>query len=199
MSSLPVYEPSYIHSADQLRSESRRLGLDLPVSDDLSVLHTPLHVGNRTVPNRFVALPIRAMDAEEDGTPGRLTKRRACRAAAGGFGLIWVEGVEVDPTVETGAGHLRLREENLSAFSSWLTDLRAAGDSPPLVILQLVCSRTLSACSDDDLDAICAAYVRCAGLAEAAGFDGVDVVCAHRGLLAESLVAHNRSGPFGGL
>jgi 2,4-dienoyl-CoA reductase-like NADH-dependent reductase (Old Yellow Enzyme family) len=52
--------------------------------------------------------------------------------------------------------------------------------------------------SDDDVDALIAAFARAAALAEAAGFDFVDVKHCHGYLLHEFLCARGRSGRWGG-
>ena len=41
-----------------LEEKLRRLGLDIPMSDDLSPLFLPLSVGSKTLPNRLAALPM---------------------------------------------------------------------------------------------------------------------------------------------
>jgi len=52
--------------------------------------------------------------------------------------------------------------------------------------------------SDEELGNLPPAYARAAGLAEAAGFDFVDIKCCHGYLLHESLAAYDRPGPYGG-
>jgi 2,4-dienoyl-CoA reductase-like NADH-dependent reductase (Old Yellow Enzyme family) len=52
--------------------------------------------------------------------------------------------------------------------------------------------------TDGELEAIGANYVRSAKLAQAAGFDFVDVKCCHGYLLHELLSARARPGPYGG-
>ena len=52
--------------------------------------------------------------------------------------------------------------------------------------------------SDDYLRHTGEALANAAGLAERAGFDGVDIKCCHRYLLSELLSAHTRPGQYGG-
>lgn len=52
--------------------------------------------------------------------------------------------------------------------------------------------------SDDELFRLEDDFARTAQLAQAAGFDGVDVKCCHRYLASELLSAHTRPGAFGG-
>ncbi len=86
---LPHYEPFYLRTLDELRSEIDRLGVDIPLSDEISCLAEA--VPEMPIANRFCAQPITGLDALADGSPGPLTRRRYRRLAEGGFGLIWVE------------------------------------------------------------------------------------------------------------
>jgi NADPH2 dehydrogenase len=52
--------------------------------------------------------------------------------------------------------------------------------------------------TDGELEAIGAAYVRAAAVAQRAGFDFVDVKCCHGYLLHELLASKTRPGPYGG-
>lgn len=52
--------------------------------------------------------------------------------------------------------------------------------------------------SDDYLFSLVDAFGKTAALAQAAGFDGVDIKCCHRYLNSELLSAYNRPGAFGG-
>lgn len=52
--------------------------------------------------------------------------------------------------------------------------------------------------SDEYLDQVKDDMVKAAGLAEKAGFDGVDIKCCHRYLNSELLSAYNRAGRYGG-
>lgn len=52
--------------------------------------------------------------------------------------------------------------------------------------------------TDEYLEALPEAFVRAAGLAREAGFDGVDIKACHRYLFSELLAAHTREGRYGG-
>lgn len=148
---IPDYQPFYLHTLDELRAEIARLGLAIPVEENVTALAHPLDVGGVRIPNRFCAQPITSGD---DGAPGKLTHRRYVRYATGGFGLIWVEATG-------GVKRLRLNEETLGAFRSMVEAMRAAAPQNPTIILQL------APAPDDEL-------IRTAGLAARAGFDGID-------------------------
>lgn len=153
---IPNYEPFYLHTLDDLRAEIARLGLTIPVEENVSVLAQPLNVGGKRMPNRFCAQPITGCDGTPEGAPGELTRRRYERYAAGGFGLIWVEATGGD------ARRLRLNDGTLDTFRSMIDTMRAAAPENPTIILQL------APVLDDEL-------IHTATLAARAGFDGIDV------------------------
>lgn len=162
---LDGYEPFYLHSPAELRDEICRLGLDLPVADDDRILETPLAVGGCGLDNRFCALPVAGLDANPDGTPGPLTLRRYTRLAAGGYGLLWLEGADIgEPT----PGRLALNERTFDAFRELVATLRAEAHrhgGHPRLILQLRATPGVGA------ETLTAA----ARLAHRAGFEGVDL------------------------
>ena len=88
---IPNYQPFYLHSLAALRAEIARLGLEASVDDDLSPLGQPLHIQGKVIQNRFCAQPIAGGDAQPDGSPSALTRRRYRAYAKGAFGLIWIE------------------------------------------------------------------------------------------------------------
>ena len=132
---IPDYQPFYIETMDGLRSEIARLGLEIPLKEDISPLARPLKVGGRVIPNRFCAQPISSGDALEWGAPSLMTRRRYRAYAKGGFGLIWLE--------RTGAleaeksGRLCLSALTVPQFASMLEEMRAAAAQPTVVVLQL--------------------------------------------------------------
>ncbi|RFC46269.1 MAG: 4-dienoyl-CoA reductase [Verrucomicrobia bacterium] len=157
---IPDYQPFYIKSADGLRSEIARLGLEIPFEEDISPLARSLTVGGTFVPNRFCAQPIAGGDALEGGVPSSLTRRRYVTYARGAFGLIWVER-----TVALEAerqGRLCLSASSVSQFASLLGEICDAAPRPPVVVLQLASAQP-------------EALVSAAKLARDAGFDGVDI------------------------
>ncbi|MDR1291614.1 MAG: NADH:flavin oxidoreductase, partial [Planctomycetaceae bacterium] len=82
----------FLNSYDELQSELMRLGLEIPVEDDFSVLAEPLSFcyrdKTRTFPNRFVVQPMEGFDSGQNGEPTALSFRRYERFAGGGAGLI---------------------------------------------------------------------------------------------------------------
>ncbi len=168
---IPGYQPFYIESVEALRAEITRLGLEIPVGDDLTPLAAPLAIGPVQVPNRFCAQPIAGGDAGPDGAPGELTRRRYRRSAEGRFGLIWVERTTAGSAEKPG--QLCLHAGSLPAFRAMVQEMRASVAETPTIILQLASA---------SLDTLFAA----AELAAEAGFDGIDVQ-GSRDLLPEAV------------
>ncbi len=106
----------HLKNLDDLRAEIERLGLRLPIDEDVSVLSTPLTIAGRRMPNRFSVQPMEGFDAHPDGSPGELTFRRYRRYAAGGFGLIWFEATAVLEEARSNPGQLWLHAGSVGAF-----------------------------------------------------------------------------------
>ncbi len=212
--SLPHYEPFYLPTLDALRTEIARLGLDLPLDEDLSLLGAPLPGLPLAIPNRFCAQPVTGLDAAPDGSPGPLTRRRYLRTARGGFGLVWVESTAAGPSAPPGV--LRLDKETRPAFADLVTRMREAARTEwgrhVTIILQLAPSlpgplrvhrtpgddENAPLASDQQITQCAAQLVQAAALAAEAGFDGVDVQASRHALPGAVLGAFTREGPYGG-
>jgi NADPH-dependent glutamate synthase beta subunit-like oxidoreductase/2,4-dienoyl-CoA reductase-like NADH-dependent reductase (Old Yellow Enzyme family) len=168
---IPAYQPFYLRTLADLRAEIARLGLGIPVDDDLARLARTLRIGPRRVPNRLCAQPIVGGDAEHDGAPSELTRRRYRRYAQGGFGLIWLE--QTAALSAEKPGQLCLNEGTLAAFGTMVREMRAAAAESPMIVIQLASGHP---------DAL----VHAARLAADAGFDGVDMRCP-RDVLPEAM------------
>ncbi|MBN1811566.1 MAG: FAD-dependent oxidoreductase [Anaerolineae bacterium] len=120
----------HLKNLDQLRAEIERLGLEMPIDEDVSVLSTPLTIADRQMPNRFSVQPMEGFDAQPDGAPGELSFRRYRRYASGGFGLIWFEATAVMEEARSNPGQLWLHAGNVGAFRELVEATRkAAQDS----------------------------------------------------------------------
>ncbi|HOF17866.1 MAG TPA: NADH:flavin oxidoreductase, partial [Phycisphaerae bacterium] len=128
-------------SLHELKDEISRRDLDLPTSDDLSILATPVSFGRLTVPNRFAAQPMEGCDGGADGAPGELTVRKYRRLAAGGVGMIWFEACAVVPEGRANPRQLWLHEGTAGAFAAMVRATRQAaadaGGPQPVLVLQL--------------------------------------------------------------
>ena len=102
---------------DDLKAALDDCGLELPLSDNLSVLGEPVKIGDRTLPNRFVVQPMEGVDGDPvTGAPTDLTFRRYERFAEGGSGLIWAESVAVSADGVSGARQMRVNKDNRDAY-----------------------------------------------------------------------------------
>ena len=134
-------------------------GLELPYSEDLTILQTPVTGDGFTAPNAFCIHPMEGCDSTLSGSPDELTIRRYERFAKSGAGLIWVEAVAVhndgraNPrqlcmTADTYDGFARIREKISK-------DAASAGHKQPVVVMQLTHSGRFSNHSGSH-DPVCA-------------------------------------------
>lgn len=115
--------------------------IQLPKTEDWSVLKTPVMINRYNVPNRIVYQPMEGCDAESSGCPSALTLRRYQRFAAGGPGIIWIEATAVMPEGRANPRQLQLNETTLDDFKRLCelikeTSLRENGYAP-FVSIQL--------------------------------------------------------------
>lgn len=130
-------------TAAGLRDGARRMGLDIPCRDDISILLEKAVFAGRPAPNRLAVLPMEGADAEPSGAPSEATRRRYRRWAEGGAGLIWCEATAVRADGRSNPRQLMLTEGTLGGFAKLADEIRAAarksrGPGPaPLLALQL--------------------------------------------------------------
>ncbi|MBT7300067.1 MAG: NADH:flavin oxidoreductase, partial [Victivallales bacterium] len=129
------------HSAAALQQDAAELGIELPWSDDLSILGDATEIAGLTVPNRFVVHPMEGFDSDEQGAPGQLCARRYCRYAEGGTGLIWFEATAVLWEARSNPGQLWLHDGNVGAFAEVVAATRKAAREAhgrePVMVIQL--------------------------------------------------------------
>ncbi|MDD5704546.1 MAG: flavin oxidoreductase/NADH oxidase [Kiritimatiellae bacterium] len=130
-----------LKTLDDLRRELASRGLDLPLSADASILAQPLALGAAQLHNRFAVQPMEGLDADADGTPGKLAFRRYGRYAAGGASLIWAEATAVVPEGRANPRQFWLHDGNVDAFrrlaEATRRSARETGWPAPLLVLQL--------------------------------------------------------------
>jgi len=106
-----------LKTPDDLKTALKECGLELPISDQLSVLGDSVKLGECTLPNRFVVQPMEGVDGDPvTGAATDLTYRRYRRFAEGGSGLIWAESVAVSPDGVSGARQMRINKDNLDSY-----------------------------------------------------------------------------------
>lgn len=135
-----MHERFHYHSLDELKEKLEALKLQLPLSENLSALAVPLEVNGKIIHNRLAIHPMEGCDANEDGTPSQLTKRRYDRFVRGGAGLIWFEAVSTTMEGRASAHQLRVDDKNLPAFQRMVEDMRETGlrenGFEPVIIMQ---------------------------------------------------------------
>ncbi len=126
---------------DALRRKVAELGVDVPLSEDLSPLSRPVKVGAVSAPNAFCCLPMEGCDSEPDGSPSELVARRYHRLLSGGAGLVWWEACAVTPEGRANELQMMLTRDNAEKFAALLDDTRRAAHErngwQPLCVLQL--------------------------------------------------------------
>jgi 2,4-dienoyl-CoA reductase-like NADH-dependent reductase (Old Yellow Enzyme family) len=152
------------HCLDDLEAESRRLGLDLRFTTDLTPLFKPVRVGPYHVGNSFCIQPMEGCDGTLDGMPDELTFRRYRRFGAGGSKLIWGEAAAVLAEARANPRQLVVCDQTACGLEQMLTECRQAhrdifgSDNDLVVGLQLTHSgryshpRALLAIHDPVLD-----------------------------------------------
>jgi 2,4-dienoyl-CoA reductase (NADPH2) len=202
----------------EIIEKAKDLGFELPFSDDISPLLTPVLFEKFIIPNRLVVQPMEGYDSEADGSPSSLTKRRYLRYANGGSGIIWYEAVAVSPDARSNPNQLWINRTNSSVFASLNNEVRSAAKQSgitPFLVIQLThsgryskpdgkpypqvaaFSQTLDKgvpylLTDDDLKRIQDHYIEAAKLSAKAGFDAIDLKACHGYLVIELLSARSR-------
>ncbi len=137
------HERFHFSDRNALERKISELGLDMPSSDDISVLFSPLYMPGRTLLNRFVVLPMEGADADPSGKPSDLTFRRYKRFAEGGSGAIWFEATSVVAEARSNPHQLWIQPETKKGFQRLVKETRLAAhrkfghDHDLLLILQL--------------------------------------------------------------
>ena len=132
------HEKFHYKDLTQLRAELERLGISLPLSENLACLQEPLTLQDgHTVQGRIAIQPMEGCDGNADGSPAELTLRRYRRFAGSGAGLIWAEAVAVTPEGRANPRQLWLTEDNLDAFKAMTEQIREIslkenGFAPPV-------------------------------------------------------------------
>lgn len=208
-------------SLKELRSDLNEIDFELPLSGNTELLKNELRTKRNIIPNRIAIHPMEGADANDDGTPSELTKRRYKRFAAGGAGLIWLEAIAVDKVGRANSSQLFLNKSNLAEFKELITLIKKESDCNPYTVAQLTHSgrfgeNKLIAARDKKLDSVSISendfqiitdaeldqlqldYLNASKLAKEAGFEAVDIKSCHRYLLSGLLAAKNRDGKYGG-
>ena len=125
-----MHEKFHYKSLEEIRQRAAELGEWLPLEEDVSILTSPMRLGDWTLPNRIALQPMEGTDGTEDGAPGPLTIRRYHRFAKGGAALIWFEAVATAPEVRASAHQLYLTPDNLDDFKRLVGEIKEIGLRP---------------------------------------------------------------------
>jgi len=151
-------------SPEDVTADAARLGHDMPLSGDFSVLFTPVQIGPLTAGGRLSIHPMEGCDGTPDGRPDELTYRRYRRFGAGGAKVIWGEATAIADEGRMNPRQLMINEQTAADLERMLAGCREAhreamGNDDGLVIgLQLTHSgrygyrRPLIATRDPILD-----------------------------------------------
>lgn len=120
------HERFHYSSLEELKQDIQRLGVDIPVAEEVDCLNETLQIGPHRLPNRLAVLPMEGCDGRLEGSPDELTRRRYLRFARGGAGLLWFEATAVVHEGRANPRQLYLNGDNAASFSSLLQDSLAA-------------------------------------------------------------------------
>ena len=213
-----MHERFRYKTKDELKENARLLGLELPFSEDISPLFTPVSFNGFSVSNRFVVQPMEGYDSENEGSPSFLTRRRYLRYASGGSGMIWYEAVAVTREGRSNPRQLWINKDNIGAFASLNAEVRKTATQAginPFLVIQLTHSGRYSKpygkpkpvvaafnetldrgtpyiLTDADLKKIQDQYVVAARLAADSGFNAIDIKACHGYLIIDLLAATSR-------
>jgi len=121
---LSSFQRFSFHTGAELQDKAGQLGIDIPFTEDISVLFEKKSVTSRTLPNRFAVHPMEGFDSFSDGSPSDRVFRRYLRYAAGGSGLIWFEAASVVPEGKSNPHQMMLTDSNLGQFKYLLEKVR---------------------------------------------------------------------------
>jgi 2,4-dienoyl-CoA reductase-like NADH-dependent reductase (Old Yellow Enzyme family) len=191
-------------------------------------LFAPLTLPNgAVVPNRMAKAAMEENMADSGQLPGESLRRLYAGWAEGGVGLILSGNVMIDPTALTGPGGVVLDERQpIEPFKAWARAAMSGGGQAWLQInhpgrqvfaamgQQAVAPSAVGvdmgayshlfpvprALDEAGIAGIVARFVTTAGLAEAAGFSGVQIHAAHGYLISQFLspLTNRRTDAWGG-
>ncbi len=180
-------------------------------------LASPIKIGKKTAPNRWVNHPMECNDADDSGNPTDLTLKRYQKLAEGGAGIITVESLSISPQSRARKHQLEITERNIEGLSRLVKEMREFNNKP-LIIFQINHSGNISnkafsqvvsynptgdpsvtILSDEDTEVIKNRFVNAAVIAHQVGADGIDFKQCHGYFCGQLLrPANTKNGRFGG-
>lgn len=188
-----------------------------------SKLYHELRIGSMTMRNATFMAPMSLGYESQDGTINEVLKEYWIRRAEGGVGCIITDALSVDPAVPYLGNTLCFRgEESISAYREFTAAIHAAGakvipqithPGPESVsaffgVEPMASSAYLNsmgkktrALALEEIPGIVEKYAVCAEQAKEAGFDGIELHCAHAYMLLGSFLSpmrNKRTDRYGG-
>lgn len=189
----------------------------------MSKLYEPLQIGGMEIKNRTFMAPMSLGYESEDGTVNERMQAYWLARARGGVGCIITDALSVDPRVPYLGNTLCFRgEESIAAYKQFTDKVHACGAKiipqvthpgpesisaffgiPPVASSAYINSmgQTTRALDISELPAIIAQYAETALNAKRAGFDGIELHCAHAYMLLGSFLSpmrNKRTDEYGG-
>jgi len=121
------HESFVFTSKADLLQKVQELGIELPLIDNIGTLFKPISIGKRKIPNRLAVQPMEGFDANQDGSPSKLTFRRYRRYAEGGSGLIWFEATSIAAEGRSNPHQLMVNAQNLDSIKRLVENTRQWG------------------------------------------------------------------------
>lgn len=114
--------------------------LEIPYSDNLKILDTPITLYKKTIPNRIAIQPMEGCDGTYEGAIDELTHRRYLRFAKSGAGVIWFEATAIANEGRANPRQLFLNEKTLDSFKKLISEVRETAyketKTEPVLIMQ---------------------------------------------------------------
>ncbi|MFY9176083.1 MAG: hypothetical protein WBI74_11365 [Caldicoprobacterales bacterium] len=130
-------------SLDEVKEDISKLGVIIPISQDLEILKKTISMGDKIIPNSLGIHPMEGCDGTVEGKPDELTYRRYERFARGGAGLLWFEATAVVEEGRANPRQIYICPENKEDFKKLLDQALAAAredfghDYRPYTVVQL--------------------------------------------------------------
>lgn len=125
----------------ELKTHCEKNGYHIGFSERTECFAEKLKTGRMELNNRFAILPMEGNDANEDGSPSTLTRRRYLRYAESGAALIWFEATAVEREGRASPHQQFLTAANKETFRELVREIREEGfhknGFTPSVIVQL--------------------------------------------------------------
>ena len=183
----------------------------------MSILDSPVKIGDKTAPNRIVNQPMECNDADEVGNPTELTFDRYRKLAEGGAGIIIVEALTISRESRARKNQLGICEKTASILEGLVKEMKRI-NRESLIFFQITHSGQMSGAdfsrlvsvyplpgkethilTEGEIEKIGDDFAKAALIAKQVGADGIDFKQCHGYLGGEMLRPVNtRKDRFGG-